>query len=216
MAKRGSKQATAGQAVAMPFSGGIDSQLRVAIQDSGLSRYAIAQQSGISQSVLSRFVNGERGLTVETAERLAVALGWQMALVGLRPSAFHMLADMFDDGPEPPVLPRTLVLDAIKGLAETSSLPPYVAIADVRARLSDRSWMIQAEWQRKEFPSRAAVDESIRVLRKCGAVSLSVAECRHEMTAAERDAGLMDEGKLYTLVHVTGGMASACASLEKW
>jgi transcriptional regulator with XRE-family HTH domain len=207
MAKRGSKQATAGQAVAMPFDadGGIDAQLRRAIEDSGLSRYAIAQQSGISQSILSRFVNGERGLTAETAERLAVALGWRMALVS--GSDGHMLAALFDGitgGREtPPPLPRELVLRAVRELAEASSLRPYVAIADVRTRLADGDWLWEQGFH-KQPPSRAVVDDAIKQQRKLGAVSLSVAEFRHEMTAAERDACFADDGKLYMLLMLTG------------
>lgn len=45
--------------------------IREAIEASGQSRYRIAQETGIAQSQLSRLVNGERGMTVETIERLA-------------------------------------------------------------------------------------------------------------------------------------------------
>ena len=42
-----------------------------AIEASGMTRYRIAQESGIAESVLSRLMSGERGLSIETAERLA-------------------------------------------------------------------------------------------------------------------------------------------------
>jgi plasmid maintenance system antidote protein VapI len=33
-------------------------------------QYAIAQATGVSQSVLNRFINGERGISLETAAKL--------------------------------------------------------------------------------------------------------------------------------------------------
>ena len=51
------------------------SQLRAAIAATGQSLYAIAQASGVAAPVLQRFVNGERGITLETAGKLADYLG---------------------------------------------------------------------------------------------------------------------------------------------
>ena len=51
------------------------------MKSSRQSRYAISQKSGISQAVLSRFVNGERLLGMRTLERLAEALGHKITLV---------------------------------------------------------------------------------------------------------------------------------------
>ena len=45
-------------------------QLRLAIAASGQTEYAIAKGSGVSQSVVNRFVNGERGISLETAAKL--------------------------------------------------------------------------------------------------------------------------------------------------
>jgi transcriptional regulator with XRE-family HTH domain len=45
-------------------------QLRQAIANSGQTEYAIAKGSGVSQSVVNRFVNGERGISLETAAKL--------------------------------------------------------------------------------------------------------------------------------------------------
>ena len=50
-------------------------QLQAAIAATKLSLYAIAQASGIAAPVLQRFVNGERGITLDTAGRLAAYLG---------------------------------------------------------------------------------------------------------------------------------------------
>jgi hypothetical protein len=47
-------------------------QLRQAVADSGLSVYRIAKSSGIGQSVLQRFIAGDReNIRLDTADRLA-------------------------------------------------------------------------------------------------------------------------------------------------
>lgn len=50
-------------------------QLQAAIAATDESLYAIAQASGIAAPVLQRFVNGERGITLDTAGKLAAYLG---------------------------------------------------------------------------------------------------------------------------------------------
>ncbi len=50
-------------------------QLQAAIAATGESLYAIAQASGVAAPVVQRFVNGERGITLETAGKLAAYLG---------------------------------------------------------------------------------------------------------------------------------------------
>lgn len=52
----------------------LTSQLRAAIAATGQSLYAIAQASGVPAPVLQRFINGQRGITLETAGKLAVYL----------------------------------------------------------------------------------------------------------------------------------------------
>ena len=54
--------------------------IRKAIEASGQSRYRISKATGIAESVLSRFVRGETGLAVETAERLAEHLGLEIVV----------------------------------------------------------------------------------------------------------------------------------------
>lgn len=49
-----------------------------AIRDSGKSCYAISSETGIDASMLSRFVNGQRSLTLETASKLADAFGLEL------------------------------------------------------------------------------------------------------------------------------------------
>jgi transcriptional regulator with XRE-family HTH domain len=45
-------------------------QLRRAMRESGETEYAIAKASVVSQSVVNRFVSGERGISLETAAKL--------------------------------------------------------------------------------------------------------------------------------------------------
>lgn len=53
----------------------LSEQLRTAMLNSGLSVYAIAKGSGVSQPVAARFANGERDIRLETAGKLFAYLG---------------------------------------------------------------------------------------------------------------------------------------------
>ena len=48
----------------------LSDQLREAIRNAGCSRYEICRQTGIDQSVLSKFMSGERGVSLATADLL--------------------------------------------------------------------------------------------------------------------------------------------------
>jgi transcriptional regulator with XRE-family HTH domain len=201
MAKRATKKAVAGEhKVIAPYDPelGIDAQLRAALRDSKQSRYAIAQASGISQSILSRFSSGERGLTAETAERLAVALGLRLALVTPSAAAFGWLLTEFVTALSPQ--PQELVRRAMIELTRVSPMKPYVSMADLRAKLQDGGWLSKSH---SEPPSRSEVDAAIIEWRREGTLSLSVAESRHAMTAAERDACLEIDGRPHSLVSFT-------------
>ena len=54
-------------------------QLRDAIAQSGQTIYAVAKGSGIADQVLRRFVNGERDLTLTTADKLMRFFGLKLA-----------------------------------------------------------------------------------------------------------------------------------------
>lgn len=56
----------------------LSEQLRHAIETCGESRYAIAKATGISESTLSRFISGERGLPMKTLDRLGEYLGLEI------------------------------------------------------------------------------------------------------------------------------------------
>ena len=50
-------------------------QLRKAIEKSGETQYSLSKATGVDQSVLSRFLHGERTISLETAARLCKHLG---------------------------------------------------------------------------------------------------------------------------------------------
>jgi transcriptional regulator with XRE-family HTH domain len=60
-------------------------QLRLAIDDSGLTRYQIAKATGIDESALAKFYNGHRGLSMEALNALGVFLQLKITL-GRKPS----------------------------------------------------------------------------------------------------------------------------------
>ncbi len=51
-----------------------------AIEASDKTRYRIAKDTGISQAHLSRLMSGERGLSIESAEKLADYLGLEIII----------------------------------------------------------------------------------------------------------------------------------------
>jgi predicted XRE-type DNA-binding protein len=60
----------------------ISDQIRAAINASGLSRYKICNAVGIQQSSMSKFMKGERGLSLAAVDRLGELLG--LAVVARR------------------------------------------------------------------------------------------------------------------------------------
>lgn len=55
-------------------------QLRQAIDDSGLTRYRIAKETGISEPTLAHFYNGHRGLSMEAMNALGEFLQLRITL----------------------------------------------------------------------------------------------------------------------------------------
>jgi len=58
--------------------------LKAAIQTSGLSQYAIAKLTGADKGQLSRFMHGQRGLTLDSADKVLAGLGLAVRLVRVR------------------------------------------------------------------------------------------------------------------------------------
>ena len=179
-----------------PLETCIDEQLRQAMKDSHLSRYAIAQQSGISQSVLSRFASGERGLTAETAERLAHSLGLRLALVSELQELFGSLigdvAAKVRAKPLPPTDDFAFIIQmALRKVRQQSPFQPYISLADFRPALAKLMAV-----------DREDLDAKLLAMRKAGLLSFSIVEGRHAMTADEREACLMIGGQPHLLVQL--------------
>jgi transcriptional regulator with XRE-family HTH domain len=58
----------------------ISEQLRQFILDCGESRYALSKRTGVDQPTLSRFVNGERPLTLDKIDTLAQFLNLELTI----------------------------------------------------------------------------------------------------------------------------------------
>jgi DNA transposition AAA+ family ATPase len=63
----------------------LSDELRQAIERSGVTRYSIWQQTGIDQGSLSKFMDGERGLGLESIDKLAELLGLHIVAKPERP-----------------------------------------------------------------------------------------------------------------------------------
>jgi transcriptional regulator with XRE-family HTH domain len=61
-------------------------QLRRAVDASGLSRYRIAKLLGVSESLLSRFMSGKGGLSLDTLDALAARLDLRIVGGGTTPA----------------------------------------------------------------------------------------------------------------------------------
>jgi transcriptional regulator with XRE-family HTH domain len=57
----------------------LSQQIREAILGSGLTRYEIAKATGVSQSTLSKFVLGQRGISIEAMDSVGLFLGLGIA-----------------------------------------------------------------------------------------------------------------------------------------
>ena len=61
----------------------LSDQVRRTVEDSGLSRYAICKELGLSQATMSRFMNGKGLLSMECLDALADLLDLNI-IVGKR------------------------------------------------------------------------------------------------------------------------------------
>ncbi len=67
--------------------------LRRAVNDGPLSRYAIHKATGIDQSVLSRFVAGQCGLSLESIDKVCELLGLRLVAKGPKRKAKRTKGD---------------------------------------------------------------------------------------------------------------------------
>jgi len=57
----------------------LSDQVRDAVENSGMSRYAICKAIGLNQGTLSRFMRG-RGLSLDTLDQMAELLGLEVTV----------------------------------------------------------------------------------------------------------------------------------------
>jgi transcriptional regulator with XRE-family HTH domain len=58
----------------------LSDQIRVAVESSGVSAYRISADTGIDKAALSRFLSGERGLSLDSLDLLAGYFGMSIVL----------------------------------------------------------------------------------------------------------------------------------------
>ena len=56
----------------------ISEQLLEAVQGCGMSAQALGARCGVSQPIITRWIAGERGITIATADKLAACLGMEL------------------------------------------------------------------------------------------------------------------------------------------
>ena len=56
----------------------VSAQIRDAIETADVTRYRIAQDTGIAESALSRFMSGTRGLSMDSIDILADYFGMEL------------------------------------------------------------------------------------------------------------------------------------------
>jgi hypothetical protein len=69
----------------MPTNKRFSDQLRRAIEGSPKTRYVICKETGILQSVLSRFMHGKGGLSVEGIDRICESIGARLVAGDVAP-----------------------------------------------------------------------------------------------------------------------------------
>jgi transcriptional regulator with XRE-family HTH domain len=66
----------------MPTKQTVSERIRQAIETADVTRYRIAQETGIEESALSRFMSRERGLSMEALDALAEFFGLELVARG--------------------------------------------------------------------------------------------------------------------------------------
>ena len=61
----------------------LSNQLRGIIESRGVTAYALGQDSGVDATVIARFLAEERDIRMETADKLAAALGLRLVEVAM-------------------------------------------------------------------------------------------------------------------------------------
>ena len=80
------KALTKNIACRMMYGMNVFEDLRRLIKASDKTMYTIARDTGVDRAALSRFMSGERGLSVESVEEIARLLGHELKIVAVKPS----------------------------------------------------------------------------------------------------------------------------------
>ncbi|MFC1782724.1 helix-turn-helix domain-containing protein [Planctomycetota bacterium] len=56
----------------------LETVLKDALKNSGLSTYKLEEKTGVAQAVIYRFISGKRSITLPTASKIAEALGLEL------------------------------------------------------------------------------------------------------------------------------------------
>jgi ribosome-binding protein aMBF1 (putative translation factor) len=65
----------------------VSEQIRDAIEHSGMSRYAICKAIEMDQGAMSRFMSGERGLSLEMVDKIGELLGLRIVARKSKPKS---------------------------------------------------------------------------------------------------------------------------------
>jgi plasmid maintenance system antidote protein VapI len=65
----------------------VSDQLKDAILNCGQTRYRIAQETGVTEATLSKFIHGHHGLSLETVDIIGAYLGLQLVVAKPGPNA---------------------------------------------------------------------------------------------------------------------------------
>jgi hypothetical protein len=107
--------------------------LREVIRDRGLTAYRVAKMAGVAIPSVHRFLRHERGITAETFDALAVALGLRLVEVGTtrrrpRAAASELVTVPSDEaGAHTPIYCRVATPEQVDGALEHPELPAIAA-----------------------------------------------------------------------------------------
>ncbi len=144
----------------------LSDQLRAAIRGSGLSLYGLAKLCGVDHGQLSRFLRGERSITLETADRIAEELGLRLSrspALEEPPPAEHRPPPVVSDTGEPASEPA-----AAPGRADVEAEPPRrtfeLTYADARLLFRVIRWRRELAAAPETLPEERQALEALAAL----------------------------------------------------
>jgi sRNA-binding carbon storage regulator CsrA len=146
----------------------ISEAIRGVIIDRGLSAYAVAKMSGVSPVVIQRFVSGERGLSLDTADKIAMNLGLRISEV--QEASRDSEAQATDDGPDagdrdagPRRLTQLIFSRKIGDAIVIDDGAVIISIDDIASGVV--SWRVQKAGVRKPMACKSRDGEAVELER---------------------------------------------------